>query len=89
MEATLAPAVDRARPHPHFGVVLFPVGVMFWNSTRDISQSGVDNGLVGLANYATVVGFPYFWPIFGRTVVWVVVVVGCTVIGSLGARGSS
>lgn len=64
-------------------VVLFPVGVMFWNSTRDISQSGVDDGGVGLANFATVVGFEYFWPILGRTVVWVVVVVGCTLIGSL------
>lgn len=64
-------------------VVLFPVGLMFWNSTRDISQSGVDDGGVGLANFATVVGFQYFWPILGRTVVWVVVVVGCTLLGSL------
>jgi len=64
-------------------VVLFPVGLMFWNSTRDISQSGIDDGGVGLANFATVVGFQYFWPILGRTVVWVVVVVACTLIGSL------
>lgn len=64
-------------------VVLFPVGLMFWNSTRDISQSGVDDGGVGLANFATVTGFQYFWPILGRTVVWVVVVVACTLIGSL------
>ncbi len=64
-------------------VVLFPVGLMFWNSTRDISQSGIDGGGVGLANFATVIGFQYFWPILGRTVVWVVVVVACTLIGSL------
>jgi len=64
-------------------VVLFPVGLMFWNSTRDISQSGVDDGGVGLANFATVVGFQYFWPILGRTVIWVVVVVACTLLGSL------
>ncbi|MEU4361618.1 sugar ABC transporter permease [Promicromonospora sp. NPDC023987] len=64
-------------------VVLFPVGVMFWNSTRDISQSGLDDGGVGLANFATVVGFQYFWPILGRTVVWVVGVVGITLVGSL------
>jgi len=64
-------------------VVLFPVGLMFWNSTRDISQSGVDDGGVGLANFATVVGFQYFWPILGRTVIWVVVVVACTLVGSL------
>jgi multiple sugar transport system permease protein len=64
-------------------VVLFPVGLMFWNSTRDISQSGVDDGGVGLANFATVLGFEHFWPILGRTVVWVVVVVACTLLGSL------
>jgi multiple sugar transport system permease protein len=64
-------------------VVLFPIGVMFWNSTRDISQSGLDDGGVGLANFAAVVGFQYFWPILGRTVVWVVVVVACTLVGSL------
>ena len=64
-------------------VVLFPVGVMFWNSTRDISQSGLDDGGVGLANFAAVVGFQYFWPILGRTVVWVVGVVGATLLGSL------
>ncbi|HEV6954840.1 MAG TPA: sugar ABC transporter permease [Promicromonospora sp.] len=64
-------------------VVLFPVGLMFWNSTRDISQSGVDKGGVGLDNFATVVGFDAFWPILGRTVVWVVVVVACTLVISL------
>lgn len=64
-------------------VVLFPVGLMFWNSTRDITQSGLDDGGVGLANFATVVGFQYFWPILGRTAVWVVVVVGMTLLGSL------
>lgn len=64
-------------------VVLFPVGLMFWNSTRDITQSGLDDGGVGLANFAAVIGFQYFWPILGRTVIWVVGVVGCTLIGSL------
>lgn len=64
-------------------VVLFPIGVMVQNSTRDISQSGIDRGGVGLANYAEVIAFPYFWPIVGRTMVWVVVVVGVTVALSL------
>lgn len=64
-------------------VVLFPIGLMFWNSTRDISQSGLDEGGVGLANFAAVIGFQYFWPILGRTVIWVVVVVACTLVGSL------
>jgi multiple sugar transport system permease protein len=67
-----------------FGVVLFPAVVMFFNSTRDISISGVDKGSVGLDNYIEVFTFPYFWPIFVRTIVWVVVVVGATVLISLG-----
>ena len=67
-----------------FGVVLFPAVVMFFNSTRDISISGVDKGSVGLDNYVEVFTFPYFWPIFVRTIVWVVVVVGATVLISLG-----
>lgn len=66
------------------GVVLFPAGVMVYNSTRDISISGVDKGSAGFANYLEVFSFPYFWPILGRTVVWVVVVVGVTVVLSLG-----
>jgi multiple sugar transport system permease protein len=66
------------------GVVLFPAGVMFFNSTRAISLSGLDQGSVGLDNYVEVFTFPYFWPIFVRTIVWVVVVVGATVIISLG-----
>ena len=66
------------------GVVFFPAGVMFFNSTRDISLSGLDNGPVGLDNYVEVFTFPYFWPIFLRTIVWVVVVVAVTVLISLG-----
>jgi multiple sugar transport system permease protein len=67
-----------------FGVVLFPAGVMFFNSTRDISLSGLDQGSVGFDNYVEVFSFPYFWPIFVRTIVWVVAVVGATVLISLG-----
>lgn len=66
------------------GVVLFPAGVMFFNSTRDISLSGLDKGSVGLDNFATVFAFAEFWPIFFRTIVWVVVVVLFTVLISLG-----
>lgn len=65
------------------GVVLFPAGVMFYNSTRDISQSGIDRGGVGFDNYETVFGFSEFWPIFLRTIVWVVAVVALTVFISL------
>ncbi len=66
------------------GVVLFPAGVMFFNSTRDISLSGLDKGSVGFDNFVTVFTFAEFWPILLRTIVWVVVVVGFTVMISLG-----
>ena len=66
------------------GVVLFPAGVMFFNSTRDISLSGLDKGSVGLDNFFAVFAFAEFWPIFFRTIVWVVVTVAVTVVISLG-----
>ena len=66
-----------------FGVVLFPAVVMFVNSTRDISQSGVDRGSAGFDNYQTLLDFEPIWGVLGRTVVWVVAVVALTVLISL------
>ncbi|KQR39888.1 carbohydrate ABC transporter permease [Microbacterium sp. Leaf159] len=66
------------------GVVLFPAGVMFFNSTRDISLSGLDKGSVGFDNFVTVFTFAEFWPIIFRTIIWVVAVVTFTVLISLG-----
>lgn len=66
-----------------FGVVLFPTLVMFYNSTREISRSGVDRGGVGIDNFVEVISFPAFWPIVMRTIIWVVVVVFFTVVISL------
>ena len=76
-----------------FVVVLFPIGVMFFNSTRDISKSGIDKGIAGstgnkpdpglLKNFQKVLGDADFVPILIRTLVWVVVVVALTVIISL------
>ena len=66
-----------------FGVVLFPAGVMFYNSTRDISQSGIDRGSVGFANYQTLLDFAPLGGIMLRTLVWVVAVVTITVLVSL------
>lgn len=65
------------------GIVLFPTAIMFYNSTRDISRSGVDHGSAGLANFVEVLTFPAFLPILLRTVLWVVVVVAFTVVISL------
>ncbi|GAB2466339.1 multiple sugar transport system permease protein [Conyzicola lurida] len=66
-----------------FGVVLFPAAVMFYNSTRDISQSGVDRGPAGFDNYLTLLEFDPIWGVLGRTLVWVVAVVLFTVLLSL------
>ncbi len=65
------------------GVVLYPAGLMFYNSTREISLSGIDKGDAGFANYEQVFAFPAFWPIVGRTVIWVIAVVAITVVLSL------
>ena len=67
-----------------FGIVLFPAAVMFYNSTRDISMSGVDKGFVGFANYQTLLDFEPLGGIMFRTLIWVVAVVGITVVLSLG-----
>ncbi|MEO5922091.1 MAG: sugar ABC transporter permease [Pseudolysinimonas sp.] len=66
-----------------FGVVIYPAGLMFYNSTREISLSGIDKGDAGIANYAQVFAFPAFWPIVGRTLIWVIAVVAITVVISL------
>lgn len=66
-----------------FGVVLFPAIVMFYNSTRDISLSGVDKGPVAFANYETLFAFAPLGGIMIRTAVWVVAVVAITVVLSL------
>jgi len=67
-----------------FGVVLFPAAVMFYNSTRDISQSGVDRGSAGFDNYQALLDFDPIWGVLARTLVWVVAVVLFTVLISLG-----
>jgi multiple sugar transport system permease protein len=66
-----------------FGVVLFPAIVMFYNSTRDISLSGVDKGPVGFANYQTLLDFAPLGGIMIRTLIWVAAVVAITVVLSL------
>ena len=65
------------------GIVLFPAIVMFYNSTRDISLSGIDKGPVGFANYETLLAFEPLGGIMIRTAVWVVAVVGISVLLSL------
>ena len=65
------------------GVVVFPAGVMFYNSTRDISQSGVDRGSAGFDNFQALLDFAPIWGVLVRTLLWVVVVVALTVLLAL------
>ena len=64
-------------------MVAFPVGYMIFNSTRKISQVGTDLHSVGLANFVTVFQDPALPRILLNTFVWVVSVVGITVLLSL------
>lgn len=64
-------------------IVVFPAGYMIYNSTREISQAGVDRGSVGLANFATVLQNPALPRVLVNTVVWVVVVVGAALVLSV------
>jgi multiple sugar transport system permease protein len=66
------------------GVVFFPAGYMIWTSTRELSRFGVDRGFVGLENFADLLAFDPLPRVFLNTVIWVVGVVGVTVLVSLG-----
>ena len=65
------------------GVVLYPAGFMVVTSFRDISQFGRDRGWTGLANYRRVIGLDHIPGVFLNTAVWVVGVVGVTMVASL------
>ncbi|MHA7155318.1 carbohydrate ABC transporter permease [Arthrobacter sp. TMN-50] len=64
-------------------IVIFPAGFMIFNSTRDISQSGIDQGTAGFANFTEVFSDPNLPRVLLNTAVWVVVVVSLTVLISL------
>ena len=66
-----------------FGVVLFPAALMFYNSTRNISRSGVDRGAVGGENYQFLFAQEALPGVIVRTLIWVVAVVAITVLVSL------
>ena len=72
-----------------FGVVLYPAGLMIYNSFRKFSRIGVDRGPAGLDNYLgpggafTFPGVP-IERILINTVVWVAVVVLVTLVLSIG-----
>ena len=65
-------------------VVLFPAGYMMWNATRDISAFGVDRGGAGLENFERIATLTALPRVLLNSAVWVVGVVGLTVLISLG-----
>ena len=67
-----------------FGVVLWPAIEMLRTSVLDISMSGVSRGFAGLENFEKLFANPDLPSILIRTITWVVVVVGVTILISLG-----
>lgn len=67
-----------------FGVVLWPAFEMLRTSFQDVSISGMTRGFAGLDNFATLLANPELPSILVRTITWVIVVVGVTILVSLG-----
>lgn len=66
------------------GIVAFPAAYMIWTSTRDLSPYGQDRGSAGLDNYRTLFGISELGSVLVHTVIWVVAVVGITLVISAG-----
>jgi len=66
-----------------FEVVLRPILVLFQTSRQDISRAGIARGSVGWENFTRLFDDPDFAPVLARTAVWVVAVVGVTLVISL------
>ena len=77
-------AVDRAGPHPHLRRRAVPGRRHVLQLDARHLDLGRRSRLGRLRQLRRVFSFPYFWPIFARTIVWVVVVVAATVVISLG-----
>ena len=65
-------------------VVIWPVVVMVQTSFQNVSALGITLGSAGLRNYSAVLDNPNLPGIMVRTLIWVAVVVGITMIISLG-----
>jgi multiple sugar transport system permease protein len=65
-------------------VVLWPVVVMVQSSFQQISGIGYDAGANGTTNYTNLFHEPDFVSVLLRTLIWVVAVVGVTMLISLG-----
>jgi ABC-type sugar transport system permease subunit len=67
-----------------FGVVLWPAVEMLRTSLSDISMSGVSRGFAGLDNFEKLLANTELPGILIRTITWVIVVVGISIVISLG-----
>ncbi|MEO3797859.1 ABC transporter permease subunit [Nonomuraea sp. B10E15] len=65
------------------GVIGFPALYMVWMSFLDISRIGLVTGMAGLDNYARLLGEDALGLVVGNTLLWLVVVVGLTMLLSL------
>ncbi|MFI6297146.1 ABC transporter permease subunit [Nonomuraea sp. NPDC050790] len=64
-------------------VVGFPAVYMVWMSFLDISRIGLVKGFAGFDNYARLLSEDAFGQVAGNTLLWLVIVVGLTVVLSL------
>ncbi len=64
-------------------VVVWPVVEMVRTSLSDISLSGVNRGYIGFDNFTRLFDNPNLRPVLTRTAVWVLGVVGVTIVISL------
>lgn len=65
------------------GVVITPVFFMVWSSFRNIDSVGFDHGWAGFTSYHNLFALPDLGPVMMRTIVWLVSVVGATMLISL------
>jgi ABC-type sugar transport system permease subunit len=77
--AWLAPALALI-----FGVVLFPAVMLFQASRGEYSITGLRKGSAGWANYTKVLDHQDLGVVLTNTLIWVVAVVGLTIVISLG-----
>src|SRR5690606_24731259 len=64
-------------------VIVYPAYEMVRTSFLDVSSIGLASGYKGFQNYADLFAEDALVPVFANTVVWVVVVVGATIVISL------
>jgi multiple sugar transport system permease protein len=65
-------------------VILIPVVIMVRSSLMVIDSSGVSHGFAGFANYSRLFAEPSLGQVIGNTLIWVVAVVGGSMVIALG-----